>query len=91
MNNGVFLFKQFTCQHQIASLLFLRKQGYFFDLFFQEQLNKKNINEDKFDLLSCCYSYFYKKSYYITKKYIYMLSFNPILSQSRYTQILKIF
>ena len=49
-------FVKYTRQRQIAFLLLLCKQGNVFDLFFQEQSKKKNINEDKSDLLSCCYS-----------------------------------
>ena len=58
-------FLKHTCQRQIASLLLLCKQGNIFNLSFQEQVKKKkNINEDKSDLLSCCYSYSYKKLLY---------------------------
>ena len=36
-------FLKHICQRQIGSLLFLCKQGNVFDLFFQEQLNKKTL------------------------------------------------
>ena len=50
-------FLKYTRRRETASLLLLCKQGNVFNLCSQEQLKKKNINEDISGLRSCCYSY----------------------------------
>ena len=60
-------FLKHTRQRQIACFLLLCKQGNLFNTFFREQFslqkknNKKNSTKDRSGLLSCCYSYSYKK------------------------------